>query len=63
MTEYADLDDTEEYELPRQCPICGQWEPVCVDVLDWARDEGLPDQWVCGECMLKKEFDLEFDLE
>jgi hypothetical protein len=51
--DYSDL-DTDECELPRKCPVCGKWEPVSVDTLEQAREEGLPDSWVCFECWVTK---------
>jgi hypothetical protein len=50
---YADLDAPAadaNGELDRRCPVCGKLEPVSVDVLDAARESGLPDAWVCFAC-------------
>lgn len=45
-------------ELDRACPLCGKVEPVSVDVIEDALRRGLPDVWVCWECLLEKEVEL-----
>lgn len=43
----------------RQCPVCGATEQVAEEAVEWAVENGWPDEWVCTLCWLSKE--LSFD--
>lgn len=38
-------------ELERTCPKCGKVEPVGIEAIEYAREQGMPDVWVCWDCV------------
>jgi hypothetical protein len=52
-----DLDLNSDF-TDRTCPICGKVEPVSTNTILWAREQGLPDEWVCWACFIKRECEM-----